>query len=612
MTTYKTSMSRKTLIALAAAGCFGSAPAMALEGSFWGLDAQLDSRLTAGASWRMEARDSKRVGISNGGRASSTNGDDGNLAFDNGDMVAAAFKINSDLTLSRGNFGVFVRGSYLFDANLNDHQFFNPDNYATTATGPGMTATGRPSVAGMDEYNRRTKHAQDELGNKANLLDAYFFGSFAVGDRQLGFKIGRQVINWGESTFVLHGINSIMAYDANRQRVPGFEIDELVIPTAMAWFSMDVTDNLAMEVFYQLDWQKTYLEAAGGFWTTNDFAGPGGVRANLTFGLPPENTPNTTIPRYREQEPGNDGQFGVKFSTIINALGAMNVGVYAMNYHSRLPLVSGISKASYAAPSETGGFFLEYPEDIQLYGVSFSSGIGDWAVQGEYSYKVDQPLQVEDVELLFAGVGLPSQLTPPPAPPLGSALGGQYIRGFGRHDVSHADVSLTRLFGPSAALGYDQMLLLIEAGAVYVHDLPSQDELRYEGPGTYRPGDPAVAALVSASTMPIFGRAVDPQTHGYATDFSWGYKVAARLTYNNVFNRFTVEPALRYDHDVEGITPTPLMNFFEKRKSVTTSVTTTYMQNWSGTVGYTIFFDGGDSNLLSDRDYLEAFVKYTF
>src|SRR3546814_21139231 len=88
--------------------------------------------------------------------------------------------------------------------------------------------------------------------------------------------------------------------------------------------------------------------------------------------------------------------FGGKVSFFIPALNEMDLSFYAMKYNSRLPVISGISKSSYAAPSETGRYFIEYPDDIPLYGVSFNTTVGPWAAQGEYSLKVDQPLQVDD------------------------------------------------------------------------------------------------------------------------------------------------------------------------------------------------------------------------
>lgn len=607
---------KSQLIAAAAASLsMFSGSALALSTHLAGLDVQFDNKLSLGAAWRVESRSDTLVGRGNGGRAFSTNGDDGNLAFDDGDLVAAAAKITSDLTLTKGSFGVFLRGSYVFDQRLNDHDFFNPDNYYTPTpgvpdVGVGLTPTGRPSEVPISVFNQRTDASRDYLGNNADLLDAYVFGSLELGRQLLAFKIGRQVVNWGESTFVLHGINSLLTFDQNKQRVPGFEIEELLLPTAMAWVSTSVASGVSVEAFYQLDWDHTEIDAAGSFWSTNDFAGIGGQRANLTFGLPPENFPNTTIPRAPDREPGNSGQFGGRLSMLLPILNEMDLSLYAMNYHSRLPLISGTSKASFAAPASTGNYFVEYPEDIQLYGISFNTVVGGWSVQGEYSYKVDQPLQLEDVEVLLAGVGLPSQLVDDPA--FGGALGGKYLRGYRRHDVSQADVGVTYALGPSAMMGWDQLLFIGEVGGVYVHDLPSTSELRYEGPGANTPGDASVAALVSASTLPALGSAVPQQTEGWATAISWGYKMVARAQYNNVLGSFRVEPTLRFDHDVRGVTPTPITNFVEDRRQISASVAAFYLQSWSVEAGYTRYFGAGQYNLLQDRDFMSLVAKYAF
>src|SRR3546814_10149958 len=88
--------------------------------------------------------------------------------------------------------------------------------------------------------------------------------------------------------------------------------------------------------------------------------------ADLSFGLAPEGTPNETIPRLPDNKPGKSGQFGGKVSFFIPALNEMDLSFYAMKYNSRLPVISGISKSSYAAPSETGRYFIEYPDDIQI------------------------------------------------------------------------------------------------------------------------------------------------------------------------------------------------------------------------------------------------------
>lgn len=610
---------KKKLVPLAAATLFMQVlPAQAFNDTLkGGIDLTLQNKLSIGAAMRVQGRDDGLVGIGNGGTAFSTNGDDGNLAFDRGDVVSAAAKLTSDLTLSKGNWGAFFRGSYVFNNRLHNYDFYDIGDY-----GPGKEAP-------ISEYNAKNRRLQNYLGNDADMLDAYLFGAFDVGGRSLAFKLGRQVINWGESTFVLHGINSILAFDQNQLRVPGYELDEVLVPTENLWLSMNLLSNLSMEAFYQLNWRHTEIDASGSYWGTNDFAGIGGTRANLGFGRVNENDPFTTacaapglpttscvlfgstVPRAPDQDAKDSGQWGVKLSTLVSALNDMDLSLYAMNFHSRLPLFSGTSRATPTAPATTANYFVEFPEDIQLYGVSFNSTVGDWSVQGEYSYKVDQPLQIDDVELLMTGLGASTQLSPA----LGASLGNQYIRGWRRYDVSQADFGFTKLFSPNSFLGYDQILFVGEAGMTYVHGMPPPEVLSFEAPATYTPNANTLAA--NATNPAVSGLPATPFSR-YATPFSWGYKLIARMTYNNVFNLITVEPTLRFDHDVEGTTPTPITNFVEDRKSITAGVNFVYLQSWQAEIYYTNYFGAtksgglGDRNLLGDRDFIEMALKYSF
>jgi hypothetical protein len=609
---------KKKLVSLAAASLFMQVlPAQAFNDTLkGGIDLTLQSKLSVGASMRVQSRDDGLVGIGNGGTAFSTNGDDGNLAFDRGDVVSAAAKLTSDMTLTKGNWGAFFRGSYVFNNRLHNYDFYDINDY-----GPGKEAP-------ISEYDAKNRRLQNYLGNDADLLDAYLFGTFDVAGRALAFKLGRQVINWGESTFVLHGINSILTFDQNQLRVPGFELDEVLVPTENLWLSMNLLSNLSMEAFYQLNWRHTEIDASGSYWGTNDFAGIGGNRANLGLGRVNENSPagtlceppnagpscvsiGSTVPRAGDQDAKDSGQWGVKLSTLVSALNDMDLSLYAMNFHSRLPLFSGTSRSSAVAPASTSNYFVEFPEDIQLYGVSFNSTLGDWSVQGEYSYKVDQPLQIDDIELLLTGLGAPSQIMPI----AGASLGGQYLRGWRRYDVSQADLGFTKLFSPNSFLGYDQILLVGEAGMSYVHGMPAPEELAFEAPATYTPN--ANTLLANGPNPAVAGVPATPFSR-YATPFSWGYKLIARMTYNNVFNLITVEPTLRFDHDVEGTTPTPITNFVEDRKSITAGVNFVYLQSWQAEIYYTNYFGAtksgglGDRNLLGDRDFIEMALKYSF
>jgi len=580
----------------------------ALDWQVGDFEAKLTNKLSMGAQFRTSARDPDLVGIANGGRAFSTNGDDGNLAFDQGDPVGGTVKLTTDLSMAYGEFGLFVRGSGLYNQVLQDATLFDPDDYQPNAQKEFDQA----------ERQRKEDIVQEKVGADADLLDAYIYGSLGFLDRTLTARVGRQSLNWGESLLVTNGINSLQSFDVNQLRVPGFELEEVTVPVAMAWVSLDLVDNVSVEGFYQLDWEPTTIDAAGTFWSTNDFAGIGGTQANLGFGRAGENSDGTTfcepppapgsfcvplgstVPRGANVEPSDSGQYGGALHFFIEPLNNLDLGLYGMNYHSRLPLISGISITSSATSS--GRYFVEYPEDIQLYGLSFNTTAPwDLAVQGEYSYKIDQPLQVDDVEILFTGLGAPSQINPTP----GATLGNQYLRGYRRHEVSQADFSLTRVFSPTVL--FDQLSAFIEVAGVQVHGMPKASELAYDAPATYTP-NAYTAALNPASA---FGLPVTPYGK-YATANSWGYKVATKFTYNNVFNVFTSDLTLLYQHDVNGVTPTPLANFVEDRHQFTFLLNLDYLSMWSVGLGINQYFGAGDQNLLGDRDFAELNLKFSF
>jgi hypothetical protein len=567
-----------------------------------GVTIELQNRVSIGAAMRVQGQDPDLISFANGGRAYSNNGDDGDLAFNRGQIYSSVAKITSDLTISKGNFGLFARSSAFFNDALNSKDFFNPNNY--NPDGNGNPNPSREATAA--ELDQKNHDVRAHNGKRIDWLDTYFYGNVPVLNRTLSFKLGRQVLNWGESTFVLNGINSMVALDANRARVPGFELNEAIIPTPMAWVSMGLTDQSSIEAFYQISWQKTIIDASGTYFSTNDFAGVGGTRADLSFGRAPENTPGQTVKRAPDKTPRHSGQFGVAFHSFLPWLHDSDVGLYAMNYHSRLPVFSGIS--SVTPPSNplspiaasSASYFSEYPEDIRLYGASFNTTLPlGLALQGEYSYKDGQPLQVDAVELLFAGVGVPNQVT---GPVPGAAIGNNYIRGWRRHGVSQADVGLTKIFGPSNWFKWDQIVTLFEAGYMHVHGMEAQNVLRYDGSGTYLPGDAATAATLG----------LPQQVDGYATANSWGYNILARFSYNNVFNLFTLEPTVRFVHDVHGISPKPVSNFVEGRKQVSLTLGARFRNDISAEVGYTNFFGGGKQNLIADRDYVDAVIKYSF
>ena len=631
-------------LAVALAGAllatFAAPAVQAFEFSRGELSGSLDTTVSYGLSARMEDQDDDLIGkthftptlaaqvaalqaqgryldaqalqIAARGRF-SVNGDDGNLNYDDGDLFSNAFKITSKMSLNIRDSGAFVRATYFYD-------FENE---------------------GKDVL---TELAQDKVGSEFKLLDAFVFHNFAINDSSNGsVRFGRQVVSWGESTFIQNGINVINPIDVAKLRVAGAELKEAFLPVDSLWASFSITENLSVEGLYLLEWEEIEPDPAGTYFSTNDFATIGGTFAMLGFGTAPQpvNNPelfwdvcanpaggavgfgltDTGLPpalvgagcgaafaRIPDRKASDSGQYGAALRYFASELNETEFGFYYLKYHSRLPLISGFAITSSATSS--GRVMVEYPEDIKLYGMSWNTSLPlGVAWQGEISYRENAPLQVDDVELLFAGLSPLNALIPQPQLRFNSQLGsyapGEYIPGFERHEISQFQSTFTKVFGPGNFLAAEQIALVGEIGATKVWDLPSHDLLRYNGDGTDTGGGPDIST----------GQLRNPLTQidGFPTQFSWGYRIAARADYNNAFGSpVNLSPRIAFNHDVNGITPGPGGNFLEDRKSMTVGVEGTYLNQWSADLSYTAFYGAGTLNLIGDRDFLSFTVKYSF
>jgi len=590
--------------ALAAFAAGIATPAAALRYDYAGINMQLDTRLSEGLAVRVESRDPILIGLANGGKAYSVNADDADLGFSPGSLTEAATTLTSSLSINYGDYGLFARGSYLLDPKLLSKNFFDPSDFGDGHAYPDSV---------RQEANRKI---QNHDGSDGTLLDLYVFGNFDISGHQLNLRVGRQIMNWGETTLVLNGLNSLVALDANKARIPGAEIDEFVIPAAQVFASVDIVEHVNVEGFYQFQWEHSIADYTGTYFSTNDYIGPGGIAANVDFGrageyaLPGAACIGVPVgvtcvpyggsnPRVGDKKAKNGGQYGGVLRLSLPDVNDMELAFYAANYHSRLPLFSTISASSGNVDAQTVQVFGEYPEDIHMYGTSFNMPMpGGFTLQGEYSYKPNQPIEIDDVEQSLADLGAPSQLDPV----AGGTLGNQYIRGWRRKQISMIDLGTTKILAPNATLGYDDVTIIGEVALIHVHDLEDESTLRYEGPGTFLPGSASSAALLG---LPI-------QQTGFATATSWGYKVLARATYHNVLPSLTIKPTLRYDQDIRGVTPAPLYDFVRGSRLLEPSIGFQYRSGITADIGYAYYFGGGQNNLVRDRDYAYMDLKYSF
>lgn len=575
-----------------------TAPARAIDFELDnGIRGSFDSTYTFGGAIRTQKRNPDLIGLVNGGRAFSINGDNGNLNFSKGDFVSLRGSGVNELELEAGNLSLFTRVNYFYDS------------------------VNRSSTLDRTPLSKRAKHL---AGLDFDLLDLYLAGRFDLGDNPLSIRFGNQVLSWGESTFIQNGLNVINPFDVTKLRGAGTELREGVVPVPMVQGSLGLGD-WSIEAFWQLGWDHTEIEAEGTFFATNDFASPGGQSVFLRFGLPPgprddpprlsQGPVGSIVARAADRDARDGGQFGVALRYLATELNDTEFGAYYIKYHSRLPVLSGrtgrfvgLATGDYA---RTAAYFREFPEDIELAGVSFNTVIGETAFQAEYSYHWDQPLQVDDVELLFAALspidpflGLPLSAGTPVfgRNQLGRFGFDQEVRGWRRKDYSQAQGTLTELLanvGP-----FDQIALVGEVGGMWIHGFEDPNVLRYEGPGTFTSANPFFTSL---TLQPATANA-----KGFADKFSWGYRLVLRGDLNNAIGSITLQPQIAFNHDVKGTSPSPVANFVDGRKSLTVSLGASYLNDWTGSFAYTVNWNGGPYNLLSDRDFLAFTLSYSF
>ncbi|MDP3856641.1 MAG: DUF1302 family protein [Stagnimonas sp.] len=467
----------------------------------------LNTVITAGAAWRMQERSDSLVGKSNvdpgvcgipnqscqatfrdqlypsqalaaAAGQYALNADDGNLNYDRHELVQAPLKVTQDLTLAYGDFAIFARTLFFHDFINEGFTEYHPNRvtaenagrvgYSSSDPGfllpyPGARVYGPGEVV---RSRRREGEVLRQAGQHYQFLDAYLSGKLPLPfseDKTLSFKLGRQTVNWGESTLlVLNSITQAQPVNANNFLRVGSQTEEVFTPVGMAFASIEPFDGATLETFYQLEWQPVEAQTPGTFFSTVDvgsnnagdfvFASFGGAAedpdgvASLQYN-PLARITNTTlrIQRVKDLEPGAGGQFGAAFKYYAENLNnGTELGFYFMNYHSRLPYASffaadascarsegnalgidaydslsfvatcpGIPQLtgspdtafSSAAALDSASLMLEYPKNIQLYGFSFNTTVGDYSIQGEVAYRPNLPLQVDQEDLVFAAYG---------------------------------------------------------------------------------------------------------------------------------------------------------------------------------------------------------------
>jgi hypothetical protein len=544
----------------------------------------LDLTLAYGLLARTQQAELDFVGLGNGGNGPSVNLDDATLNYDTG-LVSNEVRLTADLTLAWRNFGFFIRGFgfYDFESKLSDR-----------------------------ERTDLSSDAQSLVGAGGELQEYYLSARFAPGGMPVQVRVGDQVINWGVGSFLRFGADVVNPLDFVSLLRPAAEARDIFVPQGMVWMASNVSELVALEAFYQYDWEPVVLPPVGYFFAGADLNGGDGTNAYFSgagrfsdqgtnlddaFGLAPGtlgfDESFMRVPGAGADEPRSQGQYGVTARLILPALNTTSFRIHFMNYHARLPVVSAVTpdqaaldaaavigagsptddekSLAFGMLSNSARYHVSYPEDIRMLGISFDTVLPRTGtlVGMELSHHFNWPVQTPVPVVLETALSpLRSALDGNPAASLGAS---QAVSGVDDTHKTQLTLELAQRFGPR--LWSSQSLLVVNFGWVHFDELS--------------------------------------KSHPFDED-SFGYSITVLVDHNGLFGGLNLRPFVAFTHDAKGVTPGPAGAFIEGRKSAAIGVSANYTNRVTADLRYVNFFDGRPLNAQLDRDFFSFSLRFHY
>ncbi|HSV52997.1 MAG TPA: DUF1302 domain-containing protein [Burkholderiaceae bacterium] len=342
--------------------CVAPAHAVELQTDNPDLSVRLDNTVRLNYGVRVEKRDD-RIG-------NSALSDEGDYSFDRGDAVAKRLDLLTEFDVTyRKKYGLRVSAAGWADAAYGSRGKSNPA-LAALASYPN------------NEYSDYTKRFY--RGASGEVLDAFVFGGFDIGDVPVQAKLGRHTLYWGESLFLGGNLHSV-AYAQNPldlqkgSATPGVEAKEIFRPLNQISAQAQLSDTLSVSAQYLLEWESFRYPEGG------TYLGP----VDLLFNGPNRQFLSAALGFVRNGgglEPKQHGEWGVAARWSPAWLDG-TVGAYYRDFADKLPQVF----LTQAAPNNSV-YNLIYADKIQLFGLSLAKNVGGVSAGAELSYRRNTPL----------------------------------------------------------------------------------------------------------------------------------------------------------------------------------------------------------------------------
>ncbi len=469
---------------------------------------------------------------------------------DKGDQISQVFSTTLELGLDWRNYGLVASGKYQYDTEIMNGDSIDPlDTVLLGGAGTGASAPWSDA-------------AEDYAGNTFDVLDAYVYGAFEVGENPLEVRIGKQVINWGEGLYFLDGASTQVPLNFNKLVTPGSELKEAYIGNNSVYAQMGLGESSSVEAYVHTEWNRTELPPQGTFYgydwlfrgSDEPVTGTGALGYGKDVGY-----------SEADKEADDSGQWGISGRT---SFGDTEYGLYYSRYHETL--------AFYESTSCAESLFCTrriWPEDINMFGASFSTTAGTVALAGEVAYRPNRPL-MSNLFSTTGGLGV-----------MGAPLGDTSIE---EHDTINASVNAIWL-GGAAPLGVDSQVAIAQVGIDHISGDTSN--LHGQSSITRQKNDHSAQTTKSA----------DNTAYGVAVQWIGTWQAALPAT--------DISLDLFLQHDIDGVSHF-YGNFAEGRTLASATVTANIGNELEASMGYAMT-DHEESD-YEDLDTFNLSVNYKF
>jgi hypothetical protein len=365
-------------------------PAAAAAASGSALKFTLTNTLRYDAAIRLRAQSPALAGLS-----FDANQNDGDRAFNAGQIIDNRVDLLSEMDVAGKNFGARFSGSASYDGAYN----------ATNSIGNGSSVN-----ASSVPYNNFAAGTTNVDGRDTQLLDAFGYVNTSIGSTKLSVRAGQHALLWGETLFF--GANGIAGGMAPINIItalsePAAEFKEIVLPTTQVSAQLQLSSNMSVGGYYQTHWRRDLLPGVGSYFSNTDIYDVGGERlliGPVTIPTPggPITFANAAFQRSVDEYPQNGGQFGVQFRFRPPNTG-LDLGAYFIQFSEKAG-VPYLAPGRNAAPPTFGEYYFVYPQGIRSFGLSASKSVGDFNLAAETSVRTNQDL-ISNVPNVSVGSG---------------------------------------------------------------------------------------------------------------------------------------------------------------------------------------------------------------